>query len=666
MKIFLVNPACLDERITDDDAMSVPMGIYYLGALILENGFDIKIVNLASNQNFSPSSPDSVSIGLKQSKNNSQNISSVEYLMQLVESDKPDVIGFSVLNANRHCAMEAATAVKKLNPHIHTVFGGPAPTFEPYYFFKSCPALDYIVKGEGEDTFLELISCLENNSRNIGENKSIIRDIKGLVLREYSPADAKNFIIENAQRSLISNLDHLPHPAKYFGFQHISLSRGCPGRCTFCGSPDFWGKGKVRFHSAKWFVDEIELLVNRGILHFFVSDDTFTMKKKLVIDVCQKIISRFIDYGINITWAAISRVDFIDEQILFYMRKAGCIQISYGVESGSDKIRKTLGKTFKNETIIKAFRLTASFGILPRAYFIYGSPGESDKTINQSIELIEHMRPLGMVSYMLVLFPGTSLYRYFASNFNHETGNAVSSNSNKETDCKTTGNEIAKPDSNPLDALWSQKIEDIPWFEIDPNLDFEQVRGFGERLRNEFYSKVHSFALDVNLVDNAELYTCHADFLSRLAMTFSHGDYALNPKVKNQLNTAKALYQRALLYAPDSRAYLGLAMLLQKQKDFTGAIDVIKQAFGKLNPSDSDMCDQNVEVEDMPDISVKAKNMVHRAIMVGDIAVRRQLTLCMAVSMMNLGQFKNALASLEPFGHDDEIKPYIHACQSRL
>jgi anaerobic magnesium-protoporphyrin IX monomethyl ester cyclase len=131
-------------------------------------------------------------------------------------------------------------------------------------------------------------------------------------------------------REPVADLDSLPMPADHFTFQHISLTRGCPAGCTFCGSPAFW-KRRVRFHSADYFVTQMERLREKGVTFFFVSDDTFTLKRELVIDICRRII----ESRLNIIWVAISRVDCVDEEMLRWMRRAGCTQISYGVESGS-------------------------------------------------------------------------------------------------------------------------------------------------------------------------------------------------------------------------------------------------------------------------------------------------------------------------------------------
>lgn len=534
------------------------MGLYYLGALLKDKGLDVTLVNLAAVTD--PSA----------------------HLEVLLKQHRPDIVGFSVLNASRHCAMDGAVLAKDIIPDVTVVFGGPTATFLDAHLFSVCPSLDYIVKGEGEISFTHLVDHISSGSSTPPNH------INGIVFRQGKT------LVNTGPPTLVPDLDCLVHPALYYDYQHISLSRGCPGRCRFCGSPDFWGKSRVRFHSATWFVAEMALLIQRGISHFFVSDDTFTMDKSRVLAVCREIRER----NLVCTWVAISRVDFIDEEILFHMRRAGCIQISFGVESGSETIRETLGKPFKTQRIISAFQMTRAFGMMPRAYIIYGSPGETTDTIKETLDLIERIKPISLVSYMLVLFPGTGLYNDLLSRGQLSSG------------------------------VWHEKIEDIPWFQLDPNLDLEQVSNFGKKIRNTFFSRVQQYALDIELKDNRELYPFHADFLSRLAMTFSHGDYSNHPRVKNPLKTAALLYERALSYAPDARAYLGLGMLHQKQRHFDKAVALMEKALNQFGEN-------------------------------------KDLNICMAVGLMNLGRFAEALTFLEKFQTHRDVKPYMDACRSR-
>jgi len=559
-KILLVNPACLDKRISGEDAGIVPIGLYYIGALLIENGFDAKIINLADIKD-----------------------NPVKIFKGFITAEQPDIIGFSVINPNRWNAMECAKAAKQIKPDITLVFGGPAPTFLADHLLTTCPDIDFIVTGEGEITFLELVNELENRIVGSFEN------INGLVFKK------DGHIVQTAPRQPIKALDTLIHPSKYFVYQHLAMSRGCPGKCTFCGSPKFWGNQTLRFHSPEWFADEIQTLTQKGVTHFYISDDTFTADKQRVIEFCNLIIDR----KLGITWNAISRVDAIDADILFAMRKAGCIHLSFGVESGSEKIRKVLGKPLKQEKIITAFSLTTSYGILPRAYFIYGSPGETDQTLQESIDLLNIIRPLSAIFYLLVIFPGTHLYQKAINQ------NLIS------------------------DDIWHQKVEDLPWFEVDDHLDFAKVRAFGNTLRSEFYTHLDTFAQTIELVDIKELAPFHADFLSRLAMTFSHGEYADDTRIKNQDKTAQLLYNRSLSYAPNSRAFLGLAMLHQKQKNFNDAISVLEKGL-----------DHSPENKD--------------------------LNVCMGVSLMNKKQFKAALNFFETFKERPEITPYINLCHQKI
>ncbi|CAN2039217.1 anaerobic magnesium-protoporphyrin IX monomethyl ester cyclase [Candidatus Magnetomoraceae bacterium gMMP-15] len=504
MKILLIYPYCLDQRIVKDDISVVPIGLFYIAALLKENNYDVEILNWYD-------------INKRPHK-----------IKEILIEKKPDIIGFSIFQANRWGGIEISKTAKELNPDVKIVFGGVGATFLWKHLLDHFSDIDFIVLGEGEYTFLNLIRYIEKNES--------VENIKGIALRKNGKS------IKTPAREQIKDLDKLPHPAKYFKYQYLYSTRGCPGNCTFCGSPQFWGR-KVRFHSPEYFVNELELFYKQDVTLFYFSDDTFTLNKKRVIEICKKILEK----NLKISWIAISRVDNVDEEILYWMRKAGCIQISYGVESGSQKIRKILNKQITNDQIKKAFSLTTKYGILARAYFIYGNPEETLKTIQESIDLILEIKPLSIIFYILDIFPGTALYSDFQK--------------------KTKSN----------DDIWLKKIEDIMYFETDPKLNQKDVLTFGEKLRQAHYKNLHNFVKDIELVDDKEFYEKHSEFCSKLGMTFSHGDYSRIDAVKNKENTAKFLFKKALSYYPNSFAYLGLGMIEQKNMAFDKSVKILSK-----------------------------------------------------------------------------------------
>ncbi len=506
MKILLIYPYCLEDRLQDYDVRVVPIGLYYIGALLKASQHHVEILNWY-NINKTP-----------------------ERIKEILKEKRPDIIGFSILHANRWGGIEVARIAKQLDPEVKIVFGGVGATFLWKLLLSHFAEIDFIVMREGEYTFLNLIKCIEKG------DYEHIEDIRGICFRKAGK------IIKTEDAAFIQNIDELPNPAKYFEYRHVISSRGCPWNCTFCGSPRFW-KRRVRFHSPEYFVEQLELLYKKGINFFYVSDDTFTLKEDRVIEICKKILERKLD----ITWFAISRVNCVSEDILYWMRKAGCIQISYGVESGSEKIRNYLNKNIKTHDIKKAFDLTTKYGILARAYFIYGSPGESWATIQKTIDLMHEIRPMSTIFYILDLFPGTALYSDFKKKFK------VS------------------------DRIWLQQIEDIMYFETDPHLSKDTILAFGEKLKSEYYASLHLYVNSIELLDKKDLYKLHSDFCSRLGMTFSHGDYARLDAVKEKQKTAENLYKMALDYQPDHRAYLGLGIIKQKESAFDESIRILSE-----------------------------------------------------------------------------------------
>ena len=558
MKILLIYPYFLEERIHKEDIEAVPIGLYYIGAVLKDNHYDVDILNWHDIQK------------------------SPEKIKETIASENPDIIGMSIVHANRWGGIEIARTAKKINPGVKIVFGGIGATFLCDHLLTHFEEIDFCVLGEGEYSFLQLVQWLEK------KEVPFPLMIPGIAYRK------ENEIVCNPKTELIKNLDDLPDPSRYFTFQHVCLSRGCPGNCTFCGSPQFW-KHRVRFHSAEYFVDQLERLYQKGVNFFYVSDDTFALKKDLVIKVCEEICRR----KLLISWAAICRVADINEEVLFLMRKAGCVQISYGIESGSEKIRKDLNKPLRNDLIRKAFALTTAYGILPRAYFIYGCPGESWDTVKETLELIHDIKPLAAIFYILDIFPGTALY------------------------------EDWKKRKDLSDDIWKKQIEDILYFETDSSLSQEQILTFGKKLRGDFYRSLPDFIDAIQLKDQKDLYGFHADFLSRLAMTFSHGDYSRIEEIENHDEIALKLYKQALLYFPDHRAFIGAAIIYQKKGYYQEAQKFVEMGLKYYPRSEP-------------------------------------LHICLGVSLMNTGDYESALAAFEKYSGSAQAQAYATSCREAM
>ena len=289
----------------------------------------------------------------------------------------------------------------------------------------------------------------------------------------------------------------------------------------------------------------------------------------------------------------------VNEEILYWMRRAGCIQISYGVESGSEKIRRYLNKDFSLQQIESAFSLTTQYGIMSRAYFIYGCPGETPDTIQETIDLMCRINPLSAIFYILDIFPGTALYTEY------KRKNKIS------------------------DDIWLKRIEDLLYFETDPQLTRENILAFGKQLRTAFYENLADFVQALELVDKPELYPLHADFLSRLAMTFDHGDYSGIETIRGKTQIAVDLYEKALSYHPDPRAYLGLGIHHQKAGQYADSVEILAEG-------------------------------------IGNYPRHEQLNMCLGVSYMNLGEYERALACFLPFQQGEQALRFMAGCYQAM
>ncbi|MCX6760318.1 MAG: radical SAM protein, partial [Candidatus Nealsonbacteria bacterium] len=312
-----------------------------------------------------------------------------------IKKFNPDILGISMFTGAYKSAKITAQIAKEINPNLKTVVGGPHPTLCAEGTLKN-EEFDYAVVGEGEFVFLDLAS---------GKPLS---DINGLVYKKGGK------IIKNPEREFIADLDSLPFPARNLfldkgeniNFGNIATGRGCPYACRFCASPKIW-KRKVRLRSADNVIKEIEEMIskyNQKSISFV--DDTFTLIKNRAMEICRKII----DKKLNIEWRCDTRADHLDDELVDLMKKAGCVCIRLGVESGSDKVLKLMNKMATKDQLRKAANLVKKYGISLTVYLMAGFPGETDEDLKETIDFAKELEAdyysLGIVSP----YYGTDIY----------------------------------------------------------------------------------------------------------------------------------------------------------------------------------------------------------------------------------------------------------------
>ena len=325
---------------------------------------------------------------------------SLDQLKERIRICDPDVIGMTVMSFTLIDCLKVADASRKINKDVIIVLGGPHPNLYPNETIN-LRNIDFLVLGEGEINFLDLM----NNLRN-PEN------VKGIVYKDGNKA----IITESSK--LIDNLDAVPFPdrrmtpykrytsllAKNNYITTMITSRGCPYKCIFCDRPHL---GKVfRARSAKNVVQEIKECYGIGITEILIYDDTFTIDRKRVVDICNLIIKS----RMKISWDIRARVNTVDFPLLKLLKKAGCDRIHYGVEAGNDDILRILQKGITKKQVKEAFALTKKADIQTLAYFMIGSPRETKETILESINFAKELDPDYVHFTITTPFPGTYLY----------------------------------------------------------------------------------------------------------------------------------------------------------------------------------------------------------------------------------------------------------------
>lgn len=392
MKILLINPP-FDPEESVGESRSVrfvlnitpPLGLAYLGAVLERAGHRVKIVDYTARFPYPP-------------------------LPNLIREFLPDLVGLTATTPSFESARRLAEELRKLAPAVPIVLGGAHVTCVPEAI--TADGLFAIgVIGEGEETMVELVQRLQDGSF------SRLETVSGIVYPEG------NTIRKTPARPFISNLDSLPFPAHHLlpplRYYHptpasyrklpvgiLMTSRGCPFHCTFCDRSIFGNT--TRFHSPDRVLAEVEwTLGERGAKEIRFFDDTFTLRKDRVREICAGIRERKLKFP----WTCLTAVKTVTPELLREMKEAGCWQVLYGLESGDDRMLKLLGKGNTVEDNRNAVRWAKAAGLEVRGDFIVGTPEETMESLELTLKFTLETGLDYAHFNKFTPFPGTELYR---------------------------------------------------------------------------------------------------------------------------------------------------------------------------------------------------------------------------------------------------------------
>lgn len=386
MKVLLISPPFI--RSGKPSVKTAPLGLGYIAAMLESKGHPVSILDLFDLSN----------------------------LRAKIKQANPDIIGISInMSAFLPEAVKVANVAKEIFGDIKIVVGGYHPTAIPEKTL-SIPSFDIAVLGEGEYTFLNLIYALERGKAE---------EVKGIAYKN------KGKIVVNQKADEIKDLGILPWPAHHLLTMHsyrsvrvkgkkykaatMISSRGCPFNCIFCVSK-VMRKG-FRVRAPEDVVAEMEYLCNRfNVECIEFMDDMFGLDRNWTRTFCKEIMER----KLNISWTCISRCDVLSEDLLNLMRKSGCIEIKFGVETGDAAMMENIRKGETLSQVENAFKNSRKEGIQAHAFFMLGNPGESEKSIKNTQNLARRLCRYGASAVFAIaeVYPGSELEKMLRLNHN--------------------------------------------------------------------------------------------------------------------------------------------------------------------------------------------------------------------------------------------------------
>jgi radical SAM superfamily enzyme YgiQ (UPF0313 family) len=403
MRILLIDPPF--KRFTGITNFYFPIGLAYLAAILRNVGHSVTVFEADAVVKGSDIDFTNEYIRLESYRRgiNEDTHKVWGEIKTVLEEFKPELVGITAMTTKFGSVLKTAEIVKKHDSGIPVVCGGPHVTLLPEQTLKSGD-IDIVVRGEGEKTFPELINALKDNS--------CLKGIKGISFKHNGD------IFHNPDQDFIEDLNALPFPergalmnSRNYTSEDMGMimaSRGCPFNCSYCCHP--WGK-RVRSRSVKNVIEEIRMVKEKyGSRQFEFKDDTFTVNKNWVKEFCGQLISD----SIKINWGCTTRADFLDEELVRLMKKAGCNVIKLGIETGSERILKETKKGVTFEQMKQAAVLLNKYGIFWSGYFMIGLPTETEDDIRKTFEFMKQLNPYYAGLGVYNPFPQTELFEQAA------------------------------------------------------------------------------------------------------------------------------------------------------------------------------------------------------------------------------------------------------------
>ncbi|MFA5406132.1 MAG: radical SAM protein [Candidatus Nanoarchaeia archaeon] len=394
-------------------AIYPPMGLMYLSAVLKKNNISANIIDALAER-----------INLND-------------LSDKIDKLNPKVIGITATTPQIRGAIQLAKSLKLKNKNIKICLGG-AHISNDASFMNKFPYFDFCVVGEAETVFPNIVKDILSKKKikkvYIGE---AVSNLDNLPLPDWESINRNLYYIPNAKN-----------------FVTIHSSRGCPFNCSYCSKI----KMPVRLRSPKNVIREINFYIKKyNIDYVLFTDDTFTLNKNRVKLLCEMMIKK----QLKISWACETRADLVDKNILSLMKKAGCDEISFGVETGNEKLRfEVINKHIKNLQYLQAFKICNNLGIKTNAFFMMGFPKEDIPSLEDTLNFILELKPTIFGVHLTVLFPGSDIYK--------------------------TALKEGKINENTWYKIFSGKINELPLY-IPDHLSFEILNDFRRKIYKKFY-----------------------------------------------------------------------------------------------------------------------------------------------------------------------------------